>query len=935
MRSTELSPLQIILTLGFVVVGIALCVTRAIIEWRRGNRGRATWLIVGAAFGPAFAAAAFGSSAIDADVKRYFFSHGLLLWGGYALVCAPLVYTLMTLVLRLGKYKVGAWCVSVPLALALGIGAALGLGRYAMTQRALAVAVLSLPELAAQGAVAGVAAVLCGLSFLPSVARRFAFARLVLIILLARSVALLVMGLMPDLNETLRAVLGHGITICVAGPLAFLAFAHVRHLWLRIMWSAVLSVGGVIALLLLRFLFDEVVFGGRAAIPQGIEVAGVHLMLLGVLAVVSGLAHPLVLFGVRGSGHRAWQRRLMAFLIVAAAGGAVLSLAGNVGLTKQAVKFADTIASIIGVIHLALFAIASLAAVLPFLLDRLEGRTFVSFIATRHVRSQKSGFLTVVSILSICAVAISSCALSTTVSVMGGFSQDLKRKILGNNAHIVIDTSGVDTTATCQGAASPPGMGRWDGSYRCELKTVTPSGTTNAEDVVTCTQGACSSASGSLAGSVDIAGRLAGTLQVCAGCDVLAIQGTLSKTAPFTLKGNSGNAWKNFDAVLDRVRATPGVVAVTPVVHGEGMVSSAANLAGVIVRGIDAKTIGDVIDLRKNIELPRAKDGNYPLEERLKYLEHPEELLRIPSEEVVGLGSSGEKYTHGIDFTMTSGDDPLPRPSFVPDSDGAPRPGLVIGHELMKTLRVYVGDEVTLVSPLGDLGPMGVMPRTRKFRIAAVFFSGMYEYDATHVYTTRDVAQEYFELKGKISAIDVKVEDAEYADQRTPDVLAAVGREDLRVRDWRDINKNLFSALKLERIATFIILSIAIMVASFCIVSTLLLMITEKAKEIAILKAIGARDGAILRTFMTEGIIIGGIGTIFGVVTGAVICTLLWWFGLRLDPDVYYIDRLPIHVSGVDFLLVTLAALVICTLATIFPAYAASRLRPVDGLRYE
>ena len=123
--------------------------------------------------------------------------------------------------------------------------------------------------------------------------------------------------------------------------------------------------------------------------------------------------------------------------------------------------------------------------------------------------------------------------------------------------------------------------------------------------------------------------------------------------------------------------------------------------------------------------------------------------------------------------------------------------------------------------------------------------------------------------------------------------------------------------------------------ASFCIVCTLLLMMTEKAKEIAILKALGATDGAIMRTFMTEGMIIGGIGTTVGVSTGVAICTGLAWFGLRLDPDVYYIDRLPINVSATDYAFVTLAALTICTIATIFPAKQAAQMRPVDGLRYE
>jgi len=168
-----------------------------------------------------------------------------------------------------------------------------------------------------------------------------------------------------------------------------------------------------------------------------------------------------------------------------------------------------------------------------------------------------------------------------------------------------------------------------------------------------------------------------------------------------------------------------------------------------------------------------------------------------------------------------------------------------------------------------------------------------------------------------------------------PAISEAVGDGKLRVRDWREMNKNLFSALKLERFATFIILSIAIAVASFCIICTLLLMVTEKGKEIAILKALGASNGDILAIFMSEGMIIGAIGTVFGVATGVAACVGLKWFGVRLDPDVYYIDRLPVATNAVDYVTVALAAFSICTIATLYPAYAASSLRPVDGLRHE
>ncbi len=568
---------------------------------------------------------------------------------------------------------------------------------------------------------------------------------------------------------------------------------------------------------------------GILALALAVVVLAVMVALLPIFLVVYG-TH-LVNRSARRSLREgpAWKGvGKLALLILFAAG----QCAGNVGIalryasTPQGRWTPLTMATGLGAVGSGIvFMLVVLTVAVPFVLDVVERASFSRFVAARHVRSQKSGFLTVISVLSICGVAVSSCALSSVVSVMGGFSQDLKRKILGNNAHIVIDTV-------------------------------------------------------------------------------------------------SQSPWEDYESVLTRVRAVPGVVGATPVVRGEVMISSPSNLAGVMVRGIDPQSIRSVIELGNNIDV-----GSFD------YLTDPEKLRHLPPDEVIGIGPGGERYMKGADLPTLPDDlDPLVKGAVM-----APplRPGVIIGRELAKTLHVYVGDEVTLVSPLGDLGPMGVMPRTKRFRVAAIFYSGMYEYDATHVYTLLDIAQQYFASEGKISAIDVKVEQAERAELATPVVQAAVQRDDLRVRDWREMNKNLFSALKLERFATFIILSIAIMVASFCIICTLLLMVTEKGKEIAILKALGATDQVIRRTFMVEGIIIGAIGTLYGMGWALAQCGGFSLFGLRLDPDVYYIDRLPISVSGVDFLLVALAALTICTISTIYPAHAASKLRPVDGLRYE
>lgn len=476
----------------------------------------------------------------------------------------------------------------------------------------------------------------------------------------------------------------------------------------------------------------------------------------------------------------------------------------------------DTIIRLGAVLSGVGFALVALSILLRLWVERLERGSFPSFVGARHIRSKKSSFLTVISVLSIAGVSISSCSLSSVVSVMGGFTQDLKRKILANNAHIIVDT---------------------------EAQT------------------------------------------------------------PFS----------DWESVLATVRKIPDVVGAAPIVKGEAMMQSSSNMAGVLVRGVEPASIQEVTELGRSIDVGR-----------FEYLDKPDMLLRLSPEEVIGLGPGGEKFMKGPDLSLEK----IPKPK-------AAMPGVIVGRELAKTLHVYVGDEVTLISPMGDLGPLGLLPRTRKFRIAAIFFSAMYEYDASHAYIMLGGAQEYFATGKKVSAIEVKVKDAENSYVVRDRVAEALEGRGLAVRDWRELNRNLFSALKIEKIATFIVLSIAVIVASFSIICTLLLLVTEKSREIAILKALGAADGAILRTFMIEGIVIGVIGTVLGVATALGLCTGLSWFGLKLDPDVYYIDRLPIAVNPTDYVTVAISAVVICTVATIYPALAASKLRPVDGLRYE
>jgi len=184
----------------------------------------------------------------------------------------------------------------------------------------------------------------------------------------------------------------------------------------------------------------------------------------------------------------------------------------------------------------------------------------------------------------------------------------------------------------------------------------------------------------------------------------------------------------------------------------------------------------------------------------------------------------------------------------------------------------------------------------------------------------------------RVTGVEARVSDVENVEQQTAAIRRFVHRP-LRVRDWKQLNRNLFSALALEKVAMFVALSVATIIAAFSIISTLLLMVIERGREIAVLKSLGASDRGILRIFMLEGLLIGIVGAASGILLGALTCLTIKYQGVRLDPEVYYIDQLPVHMSLGEFSLVGVAAIGISILATLYPSYTASRLRPVDGLR--
>ncbi len=264
-------------------------------------------------------------------------------------------------------------------------------------------------------------------------------------------------------------------------------------------------------------------------------------------------------------------------------------------------------------------------------------------------------------------------------------------------------------------------------------------------------------------------------------------------------------------------------------------------------------------------------------------------------------------------------------------------PGVLVGKELVKQTHLYVGEEVRVVSPLSDPSNPDAtgtpIPFNRDYRVAGEFFTGMYEYDLKYVYVTLDSFQEFLDRGDSVDGIEVRITSPDDTDVLQPRIAAALG-PGYRVQSWKDMNRSLFSALKLEKIAMFLVLGIVILVASFSIVGNLIMVVVEKAREIALLKTLGASDASVMQLFAIQGLLIGLIGTTLGVLFGLGACYLGKHYGIPLNPDVYYIDRMPVHVDASSVILTFLAGVMISIAATFYPALLAARIRPAAGIRH-
>jgi len=410
----------------------------------------------------------------------------------------------------------------------------------------------------------------------------------------------------------------------------------------------------------------------------------------------------------------------------------------------------------------------------------------------------------------------------------------------------------------------------------------------------------------------------------------------------------------DYREALALVEKVPGVEAATPSLTSEVMVASSSNLSGVIIKGIDPATIGRVTDLVRNTDQGSIDNLIHP--ELLNTLGTPPVRVysrtKIPDDAGRDGGEAsdgsapdqGPATDGGVDALKVGGGsvpaaiegDILqikPAPLELKQRKRKTLPGLILGRELAKNLRVFVGDDVNVVSPMGDIGPTGPIPKAKPFRVAAIFFSGMYEYDSKYVYMLLPAAQRFLGTEDEVTSLELKLKNPDDTEQVMGAVRLALGNRGVEVQDWKEMNRSLFSALKLEKIAMFIALCFIILVAASSIVSNGIMLVLEKGREIAILKSMGASDLSVMRIFLYLGLFMGLVGTTVGVITGYVACWVLDRFGLPLDTDVYYITHLPVKVAPSELAAVLVASFLLSLIATLYPAYLAARLRPVQGLR--
>jgi lipoprotein-releasing system permease protein len=347
----------------------------------------------------------------------------------------------------------------------------------------------------------------------------------------------------------------------------------------------------------------------------------------------------------------------------------------------------------------------------------------------------------------------------------------------------------------------------------------------------------------------------------------------------------SGDQLSEYEELVQQVVKQEGVVAASPAIYGQVMLTSGSRVSGVVVRGVDPDRVNAVVDLQRYM-----KQGS-----------------------IAGLKQQNPVQVQDRTIML---------------------PGVIMGERLAAQLGVFVGSPIQVVSPLGSPTAIGVIPKVRRFVITGLLNTGMSEIDSTLVFMGLADAQKFFELGDAVSNIEIRVNDVNQSREIADRIQLQLGFPYL-TEDWTRLWPNLFSALQLEKTVYFLVLLLMVLIGAFNIISTLVMVVMEKRKDIAILMSMGATRASIRKIFLLKGFIIGIVGTTLGLLLGLLVCTLIAQYRFELPKDVFLISTVPVRIYFSNFMIVTVASFIVCLLASIYPARQAAKLDPVEIIRYE
>ncbi|MEY4513578.1 MAG: hypothetical protein RLZZ450_5700 [Pseudomonadota bacterium] len=526
-------------------------------------------------------------------------------------------------------------------------------------------------------------------------------------------------------------------------------------------------------------------------------------------------------------------------------------------------------------------------------------------IGLRYLRSKKRKTISVITIIAVMGVALGVGALLAVMAITGGFQDAFRNKILGVNAHVLILKYGLDfaeyrevvehTEELPEVSGAAPFvihemmLAKGDRLSVVLVKGVDPDRVGRVLDLP----------SQILKGSLDelrLPGRHAPERDPSQTRDILDGEDDLDAYLRAVDKASA-------EPVDKPTLPSPDVATPTPPATQPPASARAPE---------------------KPAPVPPAK----PLRDPPAHIPTPEEMEAALGETDIALPDEA------AEASVFESDKPGAKD--VPST----LPGVVVGSALAESLDLHMGDHVRVISPLAGLDTSlwqggGGGPRTLDFRVTGIFEAGFQEYDTRLVYVDLYEAQRFFDHGDSVTGVELRLHDIDAAPKVARQLEADLGGGPYHTMDWRELNHNLFTALEMQKVMLSLVIATIIFVAAFNVIATLIMLVLEKKREIAILKAMGARDSSILAIFLVQGILIGLVGTAIGLVLGGAVTTYLTVYQFPLDPKVYLIDHLPVRISAMEFLNTVLIALGICTTAGLVPSYWAARLLPADGVRYE